>query len=346
MAFCGDGIVRSGGEAEACDDGNREDQDGCTSACLIARCGDGIQRADLQPGEEGYEACDDGNEHLNDHCLNDCSLARCGDGEIWVGREECDDGNRIDTDECTNLCQVERCGDGQLREGVELCDDGNREDHDACTNDCQPARCGDGILRLDLAEDDDGFELCDDGNRSDHDDCLNNCQEAVCGDGVVRRDLDADEFGFESCDDGNGSNDDGCLVTCQPARCGDGFVHVGAEQCDEGDNNGGALCRADCTLNWRPPAVGLERCDGRIDGDCWRVCRADANSAWIAANSRGTYDAHRACQSVGYARASSRGGTCGTVCGYCGNIGREHYDGGGGDLSRLRLTVHWRCERN
>ena len=41
---CGDGIVQG---SERCDDGNRNDEDSCTNACIEARCGDGIQRADL-----------------------------------------------------------------------------------------------------------------------------------------------------------------------------------------------------------------------------------------------------------------------------------------------------------
>ena len=47
-AVCGDGIV---GGAEACDDGNADDTDGCV-ACAFATCGDGhVRRA--------VEACDD-----------------------------------------------------------------------------------------------------------------------------------------------------------------------------------------------------------------------------------------------------------------------------------------------
>ncbi|MDE0883468.1 MAG: fibrinogen-like YCDxxxxGGGW domain-containing protein, partial [Myxococcota bacterium] len=57
---------------EACDDGNRIETDACTSACVAARCGDGIQRQDLELGAEGYEACDDGNQINGDSCSNNC----------------------------------------------------------------------------------------------------------------------------------------------------------------------------------------------------------------------------------------------------------------------------------
>ena len=48
--LCGDGIVDPD---EVCDDGNTNENDGCTSACTVGTaCGDGI----VQVGE----ACDDG----------------------------------------------------------------------------------------------------------------------------------------------------------------------------------------------------------------------------------------------------------------------------------------------
>ncbi len=97
--------------------------------------------------------------------------------------------------------------------------------------------------------------------------------------------------------------------------------------------------------DFRPPAVGLEGRDGVFDGDPWRVCRADEESAWIAANSRGNYNPNAICQLLGYERADMWGGTCGTVCGYCNDVGREHYDNGGGNADRLGVTVHWHCVR-
>ena len=51
---------------EGCDDGNDADEDGCTVACALAVCGDGIVRADIAAGEG--EACDDGNGEDTDGC--------------------------------------------------------------------------------------------------------------------------------------------------------------------------------------------------------------------------------------------------------------------------------------
>ena len=92
-----------------------------------------------------------------------------------------------------------------------------------------------------------------------------------------------------------------------------------------------------------PPAVGTGGTTGVLAGDPWTVCRADTNTAWLAANTGGTYNAVEACESVGYSSVTNQGGTCGDVCGYCGNAGQETYDGGGGSVTSLSNTVHWEC---
>ena len=62
--LCGNGILDDG---EQCDDGNREDRDGCTNACTCARCGDAILHvfASVNPNgacmPDAIEECDDGN---------------------------------------------------------------------------------------------------------------------------------------------------------------------------------------------------------------------------------------------------------------------------------------------
>ena len=114
-ARCGNGTVELG---EACDDGNEDSTDACTTACALARCGDGTLRADLEPIDEAYEGCDDGNTSDDDACLTTCVPARCGDGVVRRDRgegeeafEACDDGNAMDDDACLNTCVVAFCGD-------------------------------------------------------------------------------------------------------------------------------------------------------------------------------------------------------------------------------------------
>jgi len=78
---CGDGVRDRG---EQCDDGNNLMGDGCSEACRIEFCGDGI----LQPTFE-METCDDGNN---------------------INKDGCDSGCKIET-ECFYLTEGDPCGD-------------------------------------------------------------------------------------------------------------------------------------------------------------------------------------------------------------------------------------------
>ncbi|MEE2758167.1 MAG: DUF4215 domain-containing protein [Myxococcota bacterium] len=60
------------------------------------QCGDGIRQLD--------EECDDGNRDQNDGCTNSCNVAVCGDGLVFAGTEQCDDGNRNGGDGCEPGC--------------------------------------------------------------------------------------------------------------------------------------------------------------------------------------------------------------------------------------------------
>lgn len=97
--LCGNGVVNLG---EECDDGNRNNRDGCSNQCRVrgtppppSTCGNGL----VDPGEE----CDDGNSINTDACTNVCMIPVCGDGIVQPG-EECDDGNGNDSDDCNNVC--------------------------------------------------------------------------------------------------------------------------------------------------------------------------------------------------------------------------------------------------
>ncbi|HET9932852.1 MAG TPA: DUF4215 domain-containing protein, partial [Polyangiaceae bacterium] len=71
---CGDRL-REG--AEACDDGNALDGDGCSAACA------------LEP-----------------ECSGGACVPRCGD-QLRISPEECDDGNNVDGDGCDRACRIE-----------------------------------------------------------------------------------------------------------------------------------------------------------------------------------------------------------------------------------------------
>lgn len=90
---------------EECDDGVYNtllpaEAGACRPNCLPQRCGDAI--VDAAAGEQ----CDDGNTDENDGCTTRCEGNPCGDG-ILAAEEECDDGNQLAGDGCSPLCRTE-----------------------------------------------------------------------------------------------------------------------------------------------------------------------------------------------------------------------------------------------
>lgn len=82
MSECGDGIT-SEGSWEECDDGNNNNNDGCSFACTV---------------ESGWNCEEDVNG------LSHCSI--CGNA-MKTSDEQCDDGNLINNDGCSSSCLVE-----------------------------------------------------------------------------------------------------------------------------------------------------------------------------------------------------------------------------------------------
>jgi cysteine-rich repeat protein len=143
-------------------------------------------------------------------------------------------------------------------------------------------------------------------------------------------------------------DNDQCPGSCQPAFCGDGYKLQGAEECDDGNDVDDDFCTNDCILLGFPPCY--ESSFGVLNGgDPWVICSADGDTAWISANTGGTYQADLICEMLGYSFVADQGGTCGNVCGYCEgntscmNLGNMNFDGGGGNPSNLSFTVHWLC---
>lgn len=122
--ICGNQVREFG---EACDDGNRVDNDACRNDCTRPPlCGDGTM--------EAPEGCDDGNNASGDGCAGDCQVESCGNGRLDVG-EVCDG-----TPGCNVTCDsVTTCGNGTLDAG-EQCDDGARVRWDGCSDACEVER--------------------------------------------------------------------------------------------------------------------------------------------------------------------------------------------------------------
>jgi cysteine-rich repeat protein len=247
--YCGDGEETPG---EQCDDGNESSGDGCSAACVLEYCGDGVTN-------DVNEQCDDGNTASNDGCSASCVSEYCGDGFVNEVGEQCDDGNTVSDDGCSAACQDESCGDG-VQQTSEGCDDANTASGDGCSAACVVESCGDGVTN-------DVDEQCDDGNTVSDDGCSSTCRTESCGDGIQQP--------SEQCDDGNTASDDGCSATCHDESCGDG-VQQASEGCDDGNTVSNDGCSATCEAEFCGDGVvtGAEWCDdgNTVDDD---GCAAD-----------------------------------------------------------------------
>jgi hypothetical protein len=107
--------------------------------------------------------------------------------------------------------------------------------------------------------------------------------------------------------------------------------------------------------------VPVEACNTGVDENTsspWVVCEIKEESAWVSADSSGTYSADQICQSIGFSGMDRFGTTGGSVCGWyqgltssCNNTGSRVYNNNGlhddtpGDrVLGLALSVHWTCE--
>jgi len=131
-AGCGDGVVAG---TEQCDTAGESAT--CDVDCTLAECGDAIHNV------AAGEACDDGNVDNGDGCSSDCHVeipGFCGDGNVGVD-EQCDDGGETAT--CDLDCTPAACGDGTVNPTAgEQCDDANTAPGDGCSATCQAEACG------------------------------------------------------------------------------------------------------------------------------------------------------------------------------------------------------------
>ncbi|HEX2731163.1 MAG TPA: putative metal-binding motif-containing protein [Polyangiaceae bacterium] len=193
--FCGDGKVQAA--SEECDDGNDDNDDGCTELCRPPTCGDGLLVGD--------EQCDDGNDTGGDGCEADCTHscdedAQCNDNDPCNGEETCDDAvhscapgvvmDCSDSDTCTEDtcdtiagCQhslIDSDGDGHAPDSL-----------GACGNDCND---NDPSTYVGAAE------LCDGNDNNcngDRDELAPTWYKDCDGDGFAA----ADATSVQQCDD-------------------------------------------------------------------------------------------------------------------------------------------------
>lgn len=317
---CGNGVVEPG---ERCDDGNRDNGDGCSAACdSDERCGNGVRDDSLS------EACDCGDAALPDDlrppacegqpnsddvgskCTADCQILGCGDGVVQ-GFEQCD-GTAL---------SLTNCSDYGFYAGTLGC-------HETCLFDVSGCSgyCGDQVL-------DAGEEDCDTqalggadcttftyyrpGTLGCNAVCgfdLTGCATAgYCGDGAF-------DAGFEACDPGESSADlaargldctdygfynaDGlaCGTNCQvdlsgcSGKCGDGVLQAADEDCDGDTNLGGKTCASFGYYN--PTGLAcLDNCSYDFSGCSERCGDGVVNGAELC---DGSVPAGMDCTDVGF----------------------------------------------
>ncbi len=239
IPVCGNGIIESG---EACDDGNTNNGEGCSSTCQVETdfaCSGAPSVCDITGNK--YCIC-----HYTGSSNNPYNTISISENAVCTHVQQHGDipgpcaGDTIQ--DCkgapvlpsTYPCLVSSnnlCGNGTLN-NAETCDDGNKISGDGCSSNCNiesgfscsgtpsacsvpVSLCGNGVIN--------SGEACDDGNTTNGNGCSSNCTiepnyvcsgtpsscslpTSVCGNGILE--------GTETCDDGNTSNGNGCSSTC------------------------------------------------------------------------------------------------------------------------------------
>ncbi len=220
---CGNNVTNL---CEQCDDGNANNNDGCTNLCLTAACGDGFR----QPGE----TCD---------TTELAPGATCPDG--FTGTPLCnnDPANPGGNDTCTLDAIPDGCTDAdECALGTDTCDDPpaatctNTEGSFTCA--CNPGFTGNGFVCTDVDECLDGTAGCDANatctNTEGSFDC--DCNEGFEGNGVTCTDIDECLDGSDNCD---------VNATCTntvpgfDCDCNDGFTGNGVTCTPDGAGGAG-----------------------------------------------------------------------------------------------------------
>ena len=206
----------------------------CTSGCLFDETGCTSDPVQTCGNDEL-----EGDEECDGTALGD---ATCATFDFAYGRLGCTDTCEYDTTGCNDVAV---CGDG-IEEGDEECDDGDTVDGDGCDKDCLDEVCGDGIVQPGLGEE------CDTGAVVTYscDDVEGAVGIVYCAAGCVFEEYLCPDAGTcgngeldlgEACDDGGNEDGDGCAADCTSENCDNGSLDAN-EACD-GDNLGGFVCQ-------------------------------------------------------------------------------------------------------
>lgn len=260
-SICGNGVKET---TEQCDDGNTNNNDGCSNSCRTPVCGNGVR--------EGSEQCDIGANNgkagspCTAQCLNAGVASVCGNG-VREGNEQCDDGNQSNTDTCSNICTAIGGAGPACR--VQAFDSYGSVPL-TTTLSCSGAQQGRTVIIItknnalvDSSETRSKTFTFNESGRYTircYPDAANNqansCTTVInvdgqCGNGSREQ--------GEMCDDGNTNNYDGCSNYCRltGSTCGNGILDSG-EQCDDGNNSSSDTCTNICqtsTPNTGPAGI-------------------------------------------------------------------------------------------
>ena len=160
--YCGNGVEERDGlvgqryteDDEECDDGNRDDGDGCSASCKLVNMGCGNGNIDQD------EECDLGAKcAVSGASCNDCHASKrntcCGKGD-WCVIQGGQEGKTWGDVFCTSSCTYGEilCGNGRVDTGVEHsadeeCDPGANQlgkGSAQCREGCYLPLCGDGVV--------------------------------------------------------------------------------------------------------------------------------------------------------------------------------------------------------
>jgi len=302
---CDDGMCK-GAAGLTCDDDNVCTTDYCDPAigCVhnlnnapctddnICTVGDHCENGMCT--SSGLLPCDDGNPCTDDGCTPEqgCgflpNVALCDDENACTVDEHCMAGicisdSMTDCDD-DNVCTADSCVPATGCEHSPV--DGACDDDDACTtaDHCQagtctggpPLVCDDGnVCTMDSCDPDDGCMAepvqdgagCDDGNACT---LTDTCLAGACVGANVPDCDDSDKCTADSCNPAAG-----CVHDAITPCCGNGSKEAG-EQCDDGNNNDGDGCSAQCQSESDcPPDTAF------INGYCWvkAIAWAETHSA-------------------------------------------------------------------
>ena len=240
--MCGNGVVDAN-EGEECDDGNANNADGCSNACVVdaaALCAGALPAQAVNIGDTSVSSVGiDGPCFGPDGPESIFTFTPPANGTLTTLMHSLGEMVIYVRTDCDNQATELSCADAEGPNGTEFLEtfvqggvplfifvDGHFGEFSPFALEVSFEQCGNNVVA--------GNEACDDGNNVDLDGCNATCtSNEVCGNGFL------DVTRGEACDDGNNVSGDGCESNCSficgantgpelaLLNAGDGHCYVG-----------------------------------------------------------------------------------------------------------------------